>query len=137
MSKTMTVRVTGGVSPLWYASKIGREYVVNVKGFEDCVHRDYGIGHGVEDMAGSVIFASHFEVVQVKPRLFNHEGVDYELPKWAKYVTCDGKGKTPFAWECKPKHTDDLGYWHDTVEGEVERLKPYVKLPEGAFIAEV
>lgn len=81
-----------------------------------------------------------FEPAEKEPKLFNHEGVDYVVPEWAKYVTFDGHecgSKSLFAWENKPEHKgDDAGFRAD--RGMFARMRKYVKsLPEGAFIKEV
>jgi hypothetical protein len=121
---------------VWYVNRVGETFEV-----QDRVRSDdtpMAVYMLVDGSKG--IWKSDVELV-TEPRLYNHEGVDYELPEWAKYVTKDSKEATKlYAWEGKPtyEHGKHASGYINSSGKRLDVLRPYVKpLPEGAFIAEV
>lgn len=87
------------------------------------------------------VFAEDFVVIPDQPRLYTHDGIQYELPEWATYVTRDGVDKLVFAWEFKPENTGEgtnyANFQDNKHNGKRKLLKAYIPLPEGAFIEDV
>ena len=85
---------------------------------------------------GRGIFKEHCDIVPDEPRLYEHEGVQYVLPDWAKFVTRDYVNANLFAWEEKPEMSGHMGFMSQG--GQRTMLFQYIKpLPAGAFIKEL
>lgn len=124
---TTFVKITGSDSGLsWYKAAIGHVYEVTEYN-EDCYRR--------ADAPNYFIRKCDCEVVNPEPKLFSHEGKEYVVPEWVKYVTCDAKGERLIGWGRKPIYFGKVSGYQGT--GPVAPLEVYVKLPEGAFIKEV
>lgn len=126
----MKVRVTNDK----YTSPIGR--IVEVSE-ETIPGRDgmYYTGTAPDNIS---VYVHHCEIVpdETTPRLYIHEGVKYELPEWANFVTRDNEEAALFAWQNKPEYSTGIGFYTD--KGQRERINPYVvPIPEGAFIVEL
>ena len=117
----------------WYADKIGQEYdVIEVK-----IMRD-GENYQVCDN-NNISYILKADAVDASiPRLYEHEGVQYILPDYVKYVTCDGVDKALIGWANTPAWLDtDMGY-QSSKGGLQQVLVKYIKpLPKGAFLVEV
>jgi hypothetical protein len=133
MSDKITVKIKSGMTTSQYWYSIGGTFEVAESGSIWIVMDVGGAYHG------RGIYKEHCDIVPDEPRLYEHEGVQYELPDWAKFVTCDGTSRSLFAWENKPE-TDqsERSCYFYTSEGKRDTLRKYVKpLPEGAFIEEL
>lgn len=132
----MKVRVVKG--GFWHEGKIGEVFNVELTGQTPVIAR-------VDD-PGSIyhengFFAGDFEMVtettaSTDTKLVQHEGITYEVPRWAKFLTRDKTDKPVFYWEFSPKwHNDDMGWYHSDVNvGRNGRVVPYVApKPAGNF----
>jgi len=71
-------------------------------------------------------------------RLIEHEGIKYEVPAWANYLTRDCKERDVFAWEEKPEWKGELLGYQDNSMAKRCRVLPYVEpKPEGYFFVEI
>lgn len=125
----------------WYADLIGHTFdVLNEEILSDGLN--YRVQHGYEKY---ILASDAEEIVEIvetaKQRTYEYKGKKYDLPEWAKFVTCDGDGSLLFAWEHKPTPADTIiknrvNFFCATGARTILKETPK-PLPEGAFIVEV
>lgn len=120
-------------SEAWHLGLTGREFNVtgHAGGYVRVVDTEY-LGNG--------LLPDDYEVVP-DTKIVKHDGVEYEVPDWAKFLTRDGTLFSVFAWEKQPVWKDVHNEWaHDLSKptGMIRCVEPYVKpKPEGNFFTPI
>jgi hypothetical protein len=127
----MKVRITE--SSHWHTGKVGQIFNVrknSIRGDEYVNVNEPGSFYN-----GNGLYPGDYEVVD-ENKIVEHDGVKYQVPGWATYLTRDSSNRGVFAWEKRPEWDRNAGYW--TFEGQRHVVQPYIEpLPEGNFFTKI